>query len=218
MSPLSPSGSEARPPRAAAGAGHQAQKSATTRARLIDATIRCLVRDGYAKLTTLQVATEAGLSRGAMLHHFENGATLIRATIDELHERRLRAFRRAAAADDRHSMTMIDAYWRQVQKPAFIAFSELELAARTDAALAEILRPLQREFQERFAALATELYPEWAGSPDRLALALGLSQVMIEGMALGLMLGTLREDQVDGLLGQLHDQVVTLRPLADQVR
>jgi AcrR family transcriptional regulator len=51
----------------------QALKSAQTRARLIEATIRCIVKLGYAGTTTPQVAAEAGLSRGAMLHHFEGG-------------------------------------------------------------------------------------------------------------------------------------------------
>ena len=221
MPPLSPERRASRAPRpAASGVTHQALKSAATRARLIAATIECLVRHGYAKLTTPQVATAAGLSRGAMLHHFDNGAALVRATIAELHERRLRAFRRAAEADDRHSTMMIDAYWRQLQKPAFVAFSELVLAARTDRALAEILEPLQQEYRERFAALAAELYPEWQGDHDRFGLAMCLSQTMMEGMAIGLMTGTLAPEMVDPLLTHLHAQVEGLRPraMADQPR
>jgi AcrR family transcriptional regulator len=72
----------------ASGPTQQSLKSAQTRARLIDATIRCIVKIGYANTTTPQVAAEAGLSRGAMLHHFENGAALIKAAIVELHEKR----------------------------------------------------------------------------------------------------------------------------------
>ena len=59
----------------------QAAKAAQTRARLIDATVRCLVKHGYANTTTPKVAEEAGLSRGAMMHHFENGTALIKAAI-----------------------------------------------------------------------------------------------------------------------------------------
>src|SRR3546814_335578 len=86
--------------RTANGPTQQALKSAQTRARLIDATIRCIVKYGYSNTTTPRVAAEAGLSRGAMLHHFENGGALIKATIVELHEKRLRAFRRAAETND----------------------------------------------------------------------------------------------------------------------
>ncbi|HEX2794729.1 MAG TPA: TetR/AcrR family transcriptional regulator, partial [Croceicoccus sp.] len=58
----------------AGGGTMQAAKAAQTRKRLIDATVRCLVKYGYAKTTTPRVATEAGLSRGAMMHHYENGS------------------------------------------------------------------------------------------------------------------------------------------------
>ena len=92
--------------RSSAEPTQQALKSAQTRARLIESTIRCLVKFGYAGTTTPKVASEASLSRGAMLHHFENGGALMQATIAELLDRRLRAFRRAeprtAAGDQRH--------------------------------------------------------------------------------------------------------------------
>src|SRR3546814_14505686 len=85
----------------------------------------------------------------SMLHHFENGMALIKAAIIELHEKRLRAFRRAAETDQHDPATLVRTYWRQLQKPAFIAFHELALAARTHADLARILQPLQVEFRER---------------------------------------------------------------------
>ncbi|RYE75503.1 MAG: TetR/AcrR family transcriptional regulator, partial [Oxalobacteraceae bacterium] len=125
----------------------QSVKSAQTRAKLIEATIRCIVRVGYANTTTPQVAAEAGLSRGAMLHHFENGAALIKAAIVELHEKRLRAFRRAADTDEHETAKLVRAYWKQLQKPAFVAFHELALASRSDPDLARILQPLQVEFR-----------------------------------------------------------------------
>ena len=49
----------------------QAERSASTRQALLDATIACLVEDGYANTTTSRVAERAGVSRGAHLHHFQ---------------------------------------------------------------------------------------------------------------------------------------------------
>src|SRR3546814_7460710 len=92
-----------------------------------------------------------------MLHHFENGMALIKAAIIELHEKRLRAFRRAAETDQHDPATLVRTYWRQLQKPAFIAFHELALAARTHADLARILQPLQVEFRERSEEHTSEL-------------------------------------------------------------
>lgn len=192
----------------------QSIKSAQTRGRLIEATIQCLVRVGYSGTTTPLVATEAGLSRGAMLHHFENSATLIRATIVELHERRLRAFRRSSEITEHDPATMVGAYWKQVQKPAFVAFQELALAARTDPELALIMRPLQVEYRERFNMEALALFPEWQSEPQHLAEAIALSQTLIEGMAMSLMTGALDETMVPALLGTLEDRIRALRPAA----
>lgn len=194
------------------GPTQQSLKSAQTRARLIDATIRCIVKFGYANTTTPQVAAEAGLSRGAMLHHFENGSALIKATIVELHEKRLRAFRRAAEVTEHEPATMVNTYWRQLQKPAFVAFHELALAARTNADLARILQPLQIEFRQKFNAQAVQLFPEWQDDPVSFELAMTLSQTMIEGMAINLLTSAIDESMVEPMLRLLEQQIRLMKP------
>src|SRR3954453_15810636 len=67
---------------------NQAQRSAATRAALLDATLECLVEDGYANTTTARVAERAGLSRGAHLHHFRTRDALLAAAADHLTHRR----------------------------------------------------------------------------------------------------------------------------------
>ncbi len=190
----------------------QSLKSAQTRAKLIDATIRCIVRLGYANTTTPQVAAEAGLSRGAMLHHFENGAALIKAAIVELHEKRLRAFRRAADTDEHDTGNLVRTYWRQLQKPAFVAFHELALASRSNPDLARILQPLQVEFRERFNQQAVQLFPEWHADRARFDIAMALSQTMLEGMAIQRLTGGLDEAVVDPLLALVEDQIRAMNP------
>lgn len=198
--------------RGSGGQTQQSLKSAQTRARLIEATIRCIVKMGYANTTTPQVATEAGLSRGAMLHHFENGAALIKAAIVELHEKRLRAFRRAADTENHDVGTLVRTYWRQVQKPAFIAFHELALAARTHPELARILQPLQVEFRERFNTQAVALFPEWQEDLPGFGVAMTLSQTMLEGMAINLATGAMDQAMVDPMLAMLETQIRSLNP------
>ncbi|MBC2669797.1 TetR/AcrR family transcriptional regulator [Novosphingobium piscinae] len=195
--------------------GLQTRKSAATRARLIEATIACLVKYGYAKTVTPLVAAEAGLSRGAMLHHFANGDALIRATIVALHERRLNAFRRASEAHPGDVRAMVRGYWQQLQKPGFIAFQELAMAARTDAGLAAILLPLQAEFSDRFKALAGQLYPDWSRQPARLDLAMALSQTLMEGMRIADLTGAVDPAQIEPLLDCLEASVIALRPAGE---
>ncbi len=199
-----------------AGVTQQSLKSAQTRARVIEATIRCIVKVGYANTTTPQIAAEAGLSRGAMLHHFENGAAVIKAAIVELHEKRLRAFRRAADTGEHDTATLVRTYWRQIQRPAFVAFHELALAARTNPELARILQPLQVEFRERFNAQAVVLFPEWQADRQGFNLAMTLSQTMLEGMAIHLLTGAMDEAMVDPMLKLLEDQIRAMNPALPQ--
>lgn len=208
------SGSAARGTKDANGGSPtlQSLKSAQTRARLIEATIRCIVKVGYANTTTPQIASEAGLSRGAMLHHFENGDALIKAAIVELHEKRLRAFRRAAETDQHDPSTLVRTYWRQIQKPAFIAFHELALAARTHPDLARILQPLQAEFRQRYMETAFSLFPEWQNDRERFNLAMTLSQTLLEGLVINVQTGAVEQEMVEPMLKLLEDQIRAMNP------
>ncbi len=190
----------------------QASKSAKTRARLIEATIRCLVKHGYSKTTTPKVALEAGLSRGAMLHHFDSGRQLMQATLVELNKKRLRAFRSAAETKDHNVRTLVRAYWAQLLRPTFIAFHELATAARTDKELAETLDPVRVEFRERWHELAIELFPEWRQDLRRFDLSLALCQNLLEGMALNRLTNGVEERDIEAVLVHLEHQILELRP------
>ena len=195
----------------------QATKSAATRARLIDATIRCIIKYGYSRTTTPRVAEEAGMSRGAMLHHFENGSALMQAAIAELHEKRLRAFRQSAGSAIHEVHTLVRAYWKQISSQTFTAFHELALASRTDKGLANILVPAQEEFRVRWYLQAIELFPEWQGDRARFDLALALSQNVLEGMAINRLTHGLDERMVEPILIDLERQIEALKPLPEKV-
>ena len=191
---------------------HQALKSAQTRARLIESTISCLVKFGYSGTTTPKVATEAGLSRGAMLHHFENGGALMQATIAELLDRRLRAFRRAVGSPSSEVRALVRTYWKQLLSPAFAAFIELAIAARTDRSLARILEPAQADFRERWYELAVQLFPTWQEDRTAFDLALALTQNTVEGMAINRLIHGCEEEMIDPVLDNLEAQIIALRP------
>ena len=67
----------------------QAQKSAMTRDKILDAAISCFIAEGYTNVTTAKVASTAGVSRGAMLHHFPSKTELIQATVEYLYRKRI---------------------------------------------------------------------------------------------------------------------------------
>ena len=190
----------------------QALKSAKTRSRLIEATIRCLVKHGYSNTTTPKVAEEAGLSRGAMLHHFENGRQLMQATLIELHHKRLRAFRRSVDTIEHDARTLLRSYWGQLLRPNFIAFQELANASRTDKQLAETLEPVRLEFQQRWHETAFDLFPEWRDDERAFKIALGITQNTLEGMAINRVTQGIDEETIALVLDHLEKVILELRP------
>jgi AcrR family transcriptional regulator len=199
-----------------AGAGWQAQKSASTRSLIVDAAIKCFVDLGYARTTTTAIAERAGLSRGAMLHHFPSKIDIVRAAVDHLHAKRLKALRksmmRPSGETDRVRQG-VDAYWAHVKHPMFVAFFELSVAARTDAELASILRPAQEAFERDWNKTTLDVFPEWHGNQEAFELGLDLSRYLLEGMAISFL--THKETERDKrVLQYLEEKLRDLRRVA----
>ncbi|QRY61945.1 TetR/AcrR family transcriptional regulator [Gordonia sp. PDNC005] len=116
----------------------QEERSAQTRAALMEATIDCLVEFGYSGITTTRVAERAGVTRGAQMHHFGSRNELVSHAIRHLAERRSaeaveRVGRIAESLDPLDSL--FDLLWDLHDGPLFVASVELWVAARTDADL-----------------------------------------------------------------------------------
>jgi AcrR family transcriptional regulator len=140
----------------------QAERSATTRARLLDATIECLHERGWAGTTTTEVAEHAGVSRGAQLHHFPTKSELVIAAVEHLFERRREEFVRAIARLPEgmtRAAAAIDLLWSMVSGPPFYAWLELTVAARTDPELRARVADLTARFTETVRATFRELFP-----------------------------------------------------------
>ncbi len=166
--------------------GWQARKSAQTRLQVVEAAIACLVELGYKRTTTTVIAQRAGLSRGAMLHHFPSRGDIIRATVEHLNAKRLKAFRKTIAGlpnDETRVRRALQAYLRHVRHPLYVAFLDLWVAARTDPELAAILAPAQESFEREWRHTAAGLYPGWPDSGEFFDLALNLVRFVMDGLA-----------------------------------
>jgi AcrR family transcriptional regulator len=147
----------------------QAERSAATRDALLDATIACLVEDGYAHTTTSRVAERAGVSRGAHLHHFQTRQALVAAAMERLAERR--GAELLAAAEDlpegrERLLQGLDLLWASYANPLFQAALDLWSHARTDTDLRERLVPVERRLDRQTLAITRQLFPAIAEQPD----------------------------------------------------
>lgn len=125
----------------------QAERTAQTRGKLIDAAIACLHSVGFAATSTTLVAETAGCSRGAMLHHFPSKTELMLAVVRTVFERDGEFYREVAATlSPREWMrTLAATVWEAVSRPSGVAVMEIMLASRSDLELADKLRALQQQ-------------------------------------------------------------------------
>lgn len=171
--------------------GWQAEKSAMTRLAILEATIKCLLELGYANTTTALIANYAGVSRGAMMHHFPSRMSVMRAVVDHLHQLRLQEYLELMADIDDPQSTVtpqviresVEAAWQYVNLPSFLAYQELLSASRTDAELRQVIDPVEKDFEKQFLDTAKAVFPHWQNLA-RLEGAHDMVQFLMKGMAL----------------------------------
>jgi AcrR family transcriptional regulator len=160
-------------------------KSRRTRARILDEAVKVIASSGYAAATNAAVAEAAGITRGAMLYHFPTREDLLEGVIGFLQAERAELFRRAAEdlpAGADVTEHAIDSYWDLLRHPAFTAFMELEMAARTDTVVAALIAPARAEF-DRAQIGDHFLKMLHAGAGPRFQASRDLARFMLEGLA-----------------------------------
>lgn len=125
----------------------QEERSAETRRKILDATLESLVELGYAATSTPEVCQRAGMSRGALLHHFPTKAELVIEAVAHLAGRRGIELHRLAQQEDGAGDPVdrvCDFMWGAFAEPTFHAALELWVAARCDPELHAALVPMER--------------------------------------------------------------------------
>ncbi len=206
----------------------QQTKSAATRNLILDAALDCFYDLGYARTTTERVARKAGVSRGAMLHHFPSRFELIQAAVQHLSTQRLATFERAEMRIQRNAEHTnvgegIEAYWRQLNSKPFVVFHELQVAARTDPDLRKALLPAVREFDARWVQLSSQVFPDLSHSRN-FRLGNLITTFLLEGMAVnqftrrpGKWVNIVLDD-LKSRLGELFEDVVGVKPRSTEPR
>jgi AcrR family transcriptional regulator len=145
----------------------QAERSEETRARVLEAAIRCLHARGYAATTTLLVAEEAQVSRGAMLHQFPTKVDLMLFVVRAVYDREVAEYvvRVGHIRDPREKLLALpEVTWDVLSRPSGVAVLEVLQGSRSDPELAERLLPLQGAIETESFAWARR-YDEIFGAP-----------------------------------------------------
>lgn len=132
-------------------------RSRATRQRLLEATVHCLAERGWSAATVSVIADEAGISRGALQHHFPTREVLVVAALEYVFEERRKQVEQlppptATGAERVHAVvaTLMDTYNGELFRAALHAWT----AAAADPQVREVIAPLERRFARSVHALA----------------------------------------------------------------
>lgn len=185
------------------------QRTAEMRARLLEATIACFIELGYARTTTTEIAERAGVSRGAMLHHYPTKEELVLAAVEQLFSRRkeefLAAFARVPKSADRPAAAL-ELLWKIVGGETFYAWLELAVAGRSDDKLGRRVRELGVRIGLEVDKTFRELFPAPATANAFFDVAPRFAFAVLQGLALDRLLlpeRAIKAEQVVTLLKQL---------------
>lgn len=141
----------------------QKDRSESMQRKVLDATLRCIGERGYIGVSLQDIADAAGISRGAITHHYPSKMALTSSAIQHFvrwrYEKVHRAFEGKTDLDLRGRL---DVLWGEFQEIFPIMF-ELIIALRSDK---ELLALYQRSAKTRLEEVITgydEFFPELSG-------------------------------------------------------
>lgn len=184
----------------------QSRKSALMRERILEAAVDWLVERGYAGFSVLALAEWAGVSRGALQHHFPTKGALVSAVIDHVVDRRiarfLSDFRASATIADDQPKQATQMYWDSVQTRYYAAYLELLVASRTDPELRECFIPGALRYDRVWKQEVAGAFPQW-GNEDKLQVASDFVAATHLGLLLMSTMSGQRRENVLALVEQI---------------
>lgn len=165
----------------------QEERTAETRARLLDATVDALVERGYAASTTADIADRAGVSRGALSHHFDSREDLVVEAVDRLLQGATDEIRGLAGDVEAGRLTLdafLDRLWEMFSGRLFYVTLEHITAARHSERLKSRLVPVVREFHRALDRIWRGYFASAGLSDAELETTLNATLCLLRGMGL----------------------------------
>ncbi len=175
----------------------QAERSAATRKVLLDAAVKCLFEHGYGATTTIMVAEEAGVSRGAMLHQFPSKADLMAFVVEADFDEEVELYQELLAGVTERRKRLIaypEATWKVLSRPSGVAVLEILQGSRSDHALREKLAPVLAKIDANARDTLKQEFPHGFSVP-LLTLIVGLAR----GLSIMQVLAPEGEDVTDAI-------------------
>ena len=163
------------------------KRSKKTRDQIMNAVVELIIRDGFASVTTVHIATQAGISRGAMQHHFSSKNELLLAVVDNLSERILGPLPPQAvkgAPIENQVEIIVDRYWKSFSDDLFPAVTDIWMGSRKDP---KLFNRINNHLQSVFTSSAShwkQYFSQYEIPKKQLMLAHEILRSTIRGLAL----------------------------------
>lgn len=163
----------------------QQERTADTTLKLLNATIDLLHDRGLYRMSTSDIAEAAGVSRGALTHHFSSKEEIIAAAVShqlnnataQLHAM-AEGIRRSGGSSDE----IVDYLWRMMNDRLFYVTLEYLPEARHNAEFRQRIIPVVKEFHEGLNSVWAELAGQVGVEVDHALVLMNTTMCMIRGM------------------------------------
>ena len=166
-------------------------RSARTRERVLTAAISCIYEVGLQNTSTVDVTKRAGISRGAMLHHYPSKEDLLCAAYESLLTQEAGKLRDAAGGYTNRDLTLeefIDHLWSRFSVRSFSITLDYIAAARTNAGLMKRVRQARKQYDEALEEIWEQFFAGGNLSERETKTQLKLTISLFRGMSLQLMM------------------------------
>ena len=163
----------------------QAERSAEMTERVLDATLDLIHEKGMAEASTVAIAKRAGVSRGAILHHYPQRFDLITAAVDHLLETETEKIRKVSAAFAGGEVdldALIDYLWGMFSGRLFMITLDYLAVARTDKDLRRHLGPVSLKFNRALDEIWATFFRLNDRERGRIDITLNLTLCLLRGM------------------------------------
>lgn len=141
----------------------QKDRSESMQRRVLEATLKCIGERGYYGVSLQDIADAAGVSRGAITHHYVSKIDLVAAAITHFVEWRFSRLQEAFEGKTQLPLrSRLDILWDQFQQIFPITF-ELIVALRSDKELLALYKRRSRGNVEEITLGYDDFFPELAG-------------------------------------------------------
>jgi AcrR family transcriptional regulator len=174
----------------------QVERSAQTKNKLMRATLALLDADGYARASLADIAQRAGVTRGALHHHFADKDDLVVQSAGLLLAESTAEIEVLARDVSEGRLTLdsfLDHLWQMFRGPLFMITLEYVTESRHNAALKAGLAPLAKQFHASLNVIWQRFFQAHGVDADTATVALNATLCLLRGMSAQTVL---RDDEV----------------------